>query len=221
MALSTIGFIRSLDIVTARILVALLLATISAACGTTEPVIQERDSSAPWTKHTTTFEAKKFTFELPPGGIFNPEPNTVPFKFGKGSLGGVTYGQRPQGRELAALRVALEIRKSVQNNPESLQDPAKFSRWADESLVNAWLSIKKSSQVSADNRIWHYQVLRSKADSTISSFNYYLPLSDTTFLHVYAELWPSYAKSEANTARAGEIVDRLLQSIRIEDLGPK
>ena len=185
------------------------------ACATSEPFVKERDSSADWTKHTTLVGSKSITFELPPGGNFNPEPNTRPLKFGSVALGGVSYGQRPQGRELAELMVWTGTRRYITKLPSTGWRDGEFAKWAD-SEVQDFHTLQESKSVIIRRNRWHYQRMTSKETGLVAEETYKLPFDESSYLMVSGSLWPTYAKSKDNVTRAHEILERMVNSIRIE-----
>jgi hypothetical protein len=169
------------------LLIILLSSFWVVACATSESFVKERDSSADWTKHTTLVGSKSITFELPPGGNFNPEPNTRPLKFGSVALGGVSYGQRPQGRELSDLMVGIGTRRYVPKLPSTSWRYEEFAKWADSETQDFHTLVESKAVVVRQNR-WHYQRVTSKKTGLVAQETYKLPFDETSYLLVAGSL---------------------------------
>ena len=207
-----ISSIRSMAI---KVLILSFLVAIPLACATDPTTNEENNSSLEWTKYTTILGTKRISFELPPGGKFNPEPNTRPLKFGSIALGGVSYGQRPQGRELAELMVWIGTRRYVPKSPSAGWQDGEFAKWAD-SEVQDFHTLQESKTVIIRRNSWHYQRVTSKDNGLVSQETYKFPFDESSYLMVSGTLWPTYAKSEGNVTRAHEILERMVNSVQIE-----
>lgn len=138
----------------------LLAAAVLSACTTEMKTSNERTVSDVWTRHSSTVAQKTITFELPPGGNFNPAPNSMPSKFGETSIAGVSYDQRPQGAELASLRVAIQTRRYAENAPATAgRSASALAAWADSAWADPqptqFLSLEASHSVSSNGLKWH------------------------------------------------------------------
>ncbi|MFN7817647.1 MAG: hypothetical protein ACK5OQ_15560 [Burkholderiales bacterium] len=205
----------SIRYIATKVLVLSFIAAIPPACATGPFTIEERDSSLGWTKHTTIVGEKKITFELPPGGNFNPAPNTSPLKFGSIALGGVSYGQRPQGRELSDLMVWIGTRRYVPKLPATGWRDGDFAKWAD-AEVQDFHALVESKAVIIQQNSWHYQRVTSRKTGLVAQETYKLPFDETSYLLIRGDLGSTYAKPEGNVARAHEILGRMVNSVRIE-----
>ena len=207
-----ISSIRSIDV---KVLILSFVVAMPLACATAPGANEERNSSLGWTKHTTILGSKSISFELPPGGNFNPEPNTRPLKFGSIALGGVSYGQRPQGREVADLMVWIGTRRYVLKLPSAGWLDGEFAKWAD-SEVQDFHTLQESKTVIIRRNSWHYQRVTSKETGMVAQETYKFPFDESSYLMVSGTLWSTYAKSEGNVTRAHEILERMVNSVQIE-----
>jgi hypothetical protein len=197
------------------LIAALFSSFILMSCASSEPFVKERDSTAVWTRHVTSIGSKDVTFELPPGGVLNPEPNTRQLRFGYGSLGGVTYGQLPQGKELAALSVSIVLRRYPKHVLLPSIDYEKFAAWAD-GEVHDFLVLRRSNSIIINGSTWHYQLLKEKDNDLVWGENYMIHFDENLYLVVSSLLWNSYARVDSNVSRAQDILKRFVQSVQVK-----
>jgi hypothetical protein len=185
-------------------------------CANNNALSEERDMSAGWTMHSRTIGNKVVSFGLPPGGTLNPPPGVDVFKFGDGAFGAVSYGQRAQGRELASLRISLELRRYPTDINAGLWTSAKLGSWADSSLQQSRLV--ESKKIKHSGLDWHYQLLEEKSSNLIWRIRYLSPFDETRYIEAYAMLWPTFAKSRQNIEFASATVERLMKSVEIKNV---
>lgn len=153
-------------------------------------------------------------FQLPLGGELNPEPDGTMRR--DGTIGGVAFDTKPQGRELASLVISISVRRydNAEIGRTTFED--YFDYLEQQTARSDNRRISKKSRVEINGRNWLFREYVSTDSKQVSFEEYALDLTEGQYLSVVSMLSRSFSVSRERVEASHGMLREAVHRVQVE-----